>query len=128
MLVDGDDFNEPIADTVRGILDGHIVLSRSLAQKNHYPAIDVLNSVSRLMSQIADDKHKIIASNARDLLATYKESEDLINLGAYVKGSNKKIDLAIRFNESLNNFLKQGIDEKSAFDSSLRNLFAIFGQ
>lgn len=128
VLVDGDDFNEPIADTVRGILDGHIVLSRSLAQKNHYPAIDVLNSVSRLMSQIADDKHKIIASNARDLLATYKESEDLINLGAYVKGSNKKIDLAIRFNESLNNFLKQGIDEKSAFDSSLRNLFAIFGQ
>ena len=70
----------------------------------------------------------MIASNARDLLATYKESEDLINLGAYVKGSNKKIDLAIRFNESLNNFLKQGIDEKSAFDSSLRNLFAIFGQ
>ena len=128
VLVDGDDFNEPIADTVRGILDGHIVLSRALAQKNHYPAIDVLNSVSRLMSQIADDKHKIIASNARDLLATYKESEDLINLGAYVKGSNKKIDLAIRFNESLNNFLKQGIDEKSAFDSSLRNLFAIFGQ
>lgn len=128
VLVDGDDFNEPIADTVRGILDGHIVLSRSLAQKNHYPAIDVLNSVSRLMSQIADDKHKIIASNARDLLATYKESEDLINLGAYVKGSNKKIDLAIRFNESLNNFLKQGIDEKSSFDSSLRNLFAIFGQ
>ena len=128
VLVDGDDFNEPIADTVRGILDGHIVLSRALAQKNHYPAIDVLNSVSRLMSQIADDKHKIIASNARDLLATYKESEDLINLGAYVKGSNKKIDLAIRFNESLNNFLKQGIDEKSDFDSSLRNLFAIFGQ
>ena len=128
VLVDGDDFNEPIADTVRGILDGHIVLSRALAQKNHYPAIDVLNSVSRLMSQIADDKHKMIASNARDLLATYKESEDLINLGAYVKGSNKKIDLAIRFNESLNSFLKQGIDEKSAFDSSLRNLFAIFGQ
>lgn len=128
VLVDGDDFNEPIADTVRGILDGHIVLSRALAQKNHYPAIDVLNSVSRLMSQIADDKHKMIASNARDLLATYKESEDLINLGAYVKGSNKKIDLAIRFNESLNNFLKQGIDEKSDFDSSLRNLFAIFGQ
>lgn len=128
VLVDGDDFNEPIADTVRGILDGHIVLSRALAQKNHYPAIDVLNSVSRLMSQIADDKHKMIASNARDLLATYKESEDLINLGAYVKGSNKKIDLAIRFNESLNNFLKQGIDEKSSFDSSLRNLFAIFGQ
>ena len=128
VLVDGDDFNEPIADTVRGILDGHIVLSRALAQKHHYPAIDVLNSVSRLMSQIADDKHKMIASNARDLLATYKESEDLINLGAYVKGSNKKIDLAIRFNESLNNFLKQGIDEKSDFDSSLRNLFAIFGQ
>ena len=128
VLVDGDDFNEPIADAVRGILDGHIVLSRALAQKNHYPAIDVLNSVSRLMPQIASDKHKMIASNARDLLATYKESEDLINLGAYVKGSNKKIDLSIKFNESINNYLKQGIEERSNFDSNLANLFGIFGQ
>ncbi len=128
VLVDGDDFNEPIADAVRGILDGHIVLSRSLAQKNHYPAIDILNSVSRLMPQIADDKHKMIASNARDLLATYKDAEDLINLGAYVKGSNKKIDLAIKFNEGINNYLKQGIEEKSSFDDNLAGLFGIFGQ
>jgi flagellum-specific ATP synthase len=90
VLVDGDDFNEPIADAVRGILDGHIVLSRDLAHKNHYPAIDTLNSVSRLMSQIAPKDHKDAASIARDLLATYKDSEDLINIGAYVKGSNKK--------------------------------------
>ena len=127
VLVDGDDFNEPIADTVRGILDGHIVLSRALAHKNHYPAIDVLNSVSRLMSQIADDKHKAVSSQARDLLATYKESEDLINLGAYVKGSSKKIDLAIQFNDSINAYLKQGIDEKTTFADNLNNLFAIFG-
>ena len=127
VLVDGDDFNEPIADTVRGILDGHIVLSRALAHKNHYPAIDVLNSVSRLMSQIADDKHKAVSSQARDLLATYKESEDLINLGAYVKGSSKKIDLAIHFNDSINAYLKQGIDEKTTFADNLNNLFAIFG-
>ena len=127
VLVDGDDFNEPIADTVRGILDGHIVLSRALAHKNHYPAIDVLNSVSRLMSQIVDDKHKAVSSQARDLLATYKESEDLINLGAYVKGSSKKIDLAIQFNDSINAYLKQGIDEKTTFADNLNNLFAIFG-
>ena len=89
VLVDGDDFNEPIADAVRGILDGHIVLSRALAHKNHYPAIDILNSISRLMPSIATDIHKEASSMGRDLLATYKDAEDLINLGAYVKGSNK---------------------------------------
>ena len=126
VLVDGDDFNEPIADAVRGILDGHIVLSRSLAHKNHYPAIDVLNSVSRLMSQIASDDHKKCASYARDLLATYKDSEDMINIGAYARGSSKKIDLAIQYNEPLNKFLKQGIDEKAQFEDSVNILTSMF--
>ncbi len=126
VLVDGDDFNEPIADAVRGILDGHIVLSRDLAHKNHYPAIDILNSVSRLMSQIAPKEHKDAASMARDLLATYKDSEDLINIGAYVKGSNKKIDLAINYNDVLNDFLCQGIDEKSSFEETENTLLSMF--
>ncbi|AGX44893.1 flagellar protein export ATPase FliI [Clostridium saccharobutylicum] len=126
VLVDGDDFNEPIADAVRGILDGHIVLSRHLAHKNHYPAIDVLNSVSRLMSQIAPKEHKEAASFARDLLATYKDSEDLINIGAYVKGSNKKIDMAVNYNEMLNQFLCQGIDERSDFEATKNSLISMF--
>ena len=126
VLVDGDDFNEPIADAVRGILDGHIVLSRDLAHKNHYPAIDILNSVSRLMSQIAPKEHKEAASMARDLLATYKDSEDLINIGAYVKGSNKKIDMAVNYNEVLNSFLCQGIDEKSSFEETEDALLSMF--
>ena len=126
VLVDGDDFNEPIADAVRGILDGHIVLSRDLAHKNHYPAIDILNSVSRLMSQIASKEHKQAASFARDLLATYKDSEDLINIGAYVKGSNKKIDMAINYNDALNKFLCQNVDEKSNFDEMQENLIGMF--
>ena len=126
VLVDGDDFNEPIADAVRGILDGHIVLSRDLAHKNHYPAVDVLNSVSRLMSQIASKDHKMAASVGRDLLATYKDSEDLINIGAYVKGSNKKIDLAIKYNDVLDEFLKQGISESCGFDDSIEKLISMF--
>ncbi|WP_297416957.1 flagellar protein export ATPase FliI [Clostridium sp.] len=126
VLVDGDDFNEPIADAVRGILDGHIVLSRDLAHKNHYPAIDILNSVSRLMSQIASKEHKEAASLARDLLATYKDSEDLINIGAYVKGSNKKIDMAIGYNDVLNKYLCQGIEEKSNFEQAEDALMSMF--
>ena len=126
VLVDGDDFNEPIADTVRGILDGHIVLSRELAHKNHYPAIDILNSVSRLMPTIADKELKEKSSLARDLLATYKESEDLINLGAYVRGSNKKCDMAIDYHDRLINFLKQGIDESSEFEVSRNKLISMF--
>lgn len=126
VLVDGDDFNEPIADAVRGILDGHIVLSRSLAHKNHYPAIDILNSVSRLMSAIASKEHKDAASIARDLLATYKESEDLINIGAYVKGSNKKIDLAVNYYESIDNYLKQKVTEKASFEDSINSLTSMF--
>ena len=126
VLVDGDDFNEPIADAVRGILDGHIILSRSLAAKNHYPAIDVLNSVSRLMSEIAEEDHKKSASIGRDLLATYNNSEDLINIGAYVKGSNKKVDLAINYIDEINNYLKQNIDEHSSFNESISRLKNMF--
>lgn len=126
VLVDGDDFNEPIADAVRGILDGHIVLSRNLAAKNHYPAIDILNSVSRLMSEIAESDHKQAASFARDLLATYNNSEDLINIGAYVKGSNKKVDLAIAYVDEINKYLKQNIDEHADFSESIKRLVNIF--
>lgn len=126
VLVDGDDFNEPIADAVRGILDGHIVLSRALAAKNHYPSIDVLSSISRLMSEIADDDHKKAAAFARDLLATYKDSEDLISIGAYVKGSNSKIDLAIKYNDTINKFLKQGMKEPTAFSESRKLLADMF--
>lgn len=126
VLVDGDDFNEPIADTVRGILDGHIVLSRDLAHKNHYPAIDILNSVSRLMKEICEDQHQECASLARDILATYKEAEDLINIGAYENGSNKNIDLAIEYIDKVNSFLKQGVNEKTKFEESIVELKNIF--
>ena len=126
VLVDGDDFNEPIADAVRGILDGHIVLSRNLASKNHYPAIDVLGSVSRLMSEIATVDHKQVASTVRELMATYKDSEDLINIGAYVKGSSKKIDMAIQYNDGIESYLKQGVNETTEFSQSLYMLKSIF--
>ena len=126
VLVDGDDFNEPIADAVRGILDGHIVLSRALASKNHYPAIDVLSSVSRLMSEITTVEHKQAASLARDLMATYKDSEDLINIGAYVKGSSEKIDKAIKYNDSIESYLKQGVNESTDFNVSLNVLKNMF--
>lgn len=116
VLVDGDDMNEPIADTVRGILDGHIVLSRAIANKNHYPAIDVLASVSRVMSAIMPQEHMLKVGKMRDLLATYKDSEDLISIGAYVKGSSKKVDMAIEKNDEINDFLKQGVHDKYTFD------------
>ncbi len=122
VLVDGDDFNEPIADTVRGILDGHIVLSRQLAHKNHYPAIDILNSVSRLMKEIASEEQNKAASKARDILATYKEAEDLINIGAYEEGSNKDIDLAVKYIGKVNSYLKQGVNEVSQFELSKSKL------
>ena len=90
VLVDGDDFNEPVSDAVRGILDGHIVLSRELAARNHFPSIDVLGSVSRLMPQLIDDGHKKQAAEVKELLSAYREAEDLINIGAYVRGSNSR--------------------------------------
>lgn len=126
VLVDNDDFNEPIADAVRGILDGHIVLSRALAHKNHYPAIDVSSSVSRLMNEICDDEHKMFASKARDILSVYRDSEDLINIGAYEYGTSEKIDTAINYIEKVNAYLKQNVKESSDFDESVENLKNIF--
>src|SRR5579884_3440577 len=125
VLVDGDDMNEPVADAVRSILDGHIVLSRKLAAANHYPAIDVLASVSRVMPDVADPVHLAAASAVRDMLASYREAEDLINIGAYVHGSNPKVDLALSKIESIRHYLRQGIHEQSTYDEALQGLFAL---
>ncbi|MCR5784662.1 MAG: flagellar protein export ATPase FliI [Eubacterium sp.] len=127
VLVDGDDFNEPITDTARSILDGHIVLSRSIAQKNHYPAIDVLASISRVMSSIATKEHKNAAGLLRNVLATYNDAEDLINIGAYKSGSNKDIDYAISKINSVNEFLCQDTMEKVSFDETVESLLQMFG-
>lgn len=126
VLVDGDDFNEPIADTARGILDGHIVLSRHMAQRNHYPAIDVLASISRVMSAVASSEHKQLAGQMKNVLATYRDAEDLINIGAYRAGSNKNIDFAIEKIDAVNDFLRQGTDEKFLFDDIIRQMEQIF--
>lgn len=126
VLVDGDDFNEPITDTARGILDGHIMLSRKLGHKNHYPAIDVLQSISRVMSAIADDKHKKAAGTLKTVLATYTEAEDLINIGAYKSGSNKNIDYAIEKIDRVNDFLMQGVNEKFTLEEELTQLESLF--
>lgn len=120
VLVDGDDMNEPIADTARGILDGHIVLSRKLAHRNHYPAIDVLASISRVMNDIVDDNHKKIASELRKNLAVYTDAEDLINVGAYVKGSNPDIDKAINLYPGINEFLTQETNERFSFKETIK--------
>ncbi|MBI5184361.1 MAG: FliI/YscN family ATPase [Nitrospinae bacterium] len=122
VLVEGDDFNEPIADAVRSILDGHILLSRALAAHNHYPAIDVLGSVSRVMEDVASAKQKGMANQLLDIMAAYKEAEDLINIGAYVKGSSPKIDKAISVLEKFNAFLRQGIKEKVNFNTTLEQM------
>lgn len=126
VLVDGDDFNEPIADTARSILDGHIVLDRKLAHRNHYPAIDVLQSISRCMSQVADKEHKQAAGKLRNVLATYNEAEDLINIGAYKSGSNPSIDYAISKINVVNEFLCQETDEKVDFEDSSRRMKELF--
>jgi len=126
VLVDGDDLNEPITDTVRGILDGHIVLSRRIANKNHYPAIDVLSSVSRIMPNIIDEEHSQLSNKIKNLLATYKEAEDLINIGAYVKGSNKEIDYAIEKISTINSFLKQSINEKFEYSAVVEQMKKLF--
>ena len=126
VLVDGDDFNEPITDTARSILDGHIVLSRRLGQKNHYPAIDVLASISRCMSAIAGDSHKSAAGKLRNVLGTYDEAEDLINIGAYKSGSNAAIDYAVQKINAVNQFLMQGTMEKFSFEEIIQRLEEMF--
>ncbi len=126
VLVDGDDFNEPITDTARSILDGHIMLSRKLAHKNHYPAIDVLQSISRCMSQIVEGEHKKFAGKLRNVLATYNEAEDLINIGAYKPGSNPEIDYAIEKISAVNEFLRQDVEEKFDYNQALQMLKELF--
>ena len=126
VLVDGDDFNEPITDTARGILDGHIMLSRKLGHKNHYPAIDVLQSISRVMSAVASKEHKTLAGKLKNIMATYNEAEDLINIGAYKSGSNPNIDYAIEKINAVNAFLQQGTDEKFTFEETVAQLKQIF--
>ena len=118
VLVEGDDMNEPIADAVRGILDGHIVLDRKLASKGHYPAINILESVSRVMPEIVPNGVMELAAVARDLLATYRDNEDLITIGAYKKGQNPKVDLAVALNDKLVEFLKQKPAEKFGIEES----------
>ncbi|MBR3920955.1 MAG: flagellar protein export ATPase FliI [Oscillospiraceae bacterium] len=122
VLVEGDDTNEPISDTVRGIIDGHIILSRKVAAKNHYPAIDVLGSVSRLMNEIASKEHKQAASRLRNLLSLYEDNFDLISIGAYKKGSNKALDEAIMKIDRINGFLTQEIDDSFEFDDTVKML------
>jgi len=121
VLVEGDDMNEPVADAVRSILDGHIVLSRKLANANHYPAVEVLDSVSRLYLEICSEEEVALITEARDLLAVYRENEDLINVGAYAKGTNPHIDKAIEKYELIREFLRQADEEKiSRVDSFAR--------
>lgn len=128
VLVDGDDFNEPITDTARGILDGHVMLTRKLANSNHYPAIDVLQSISRVMSSIVSKEHKTVSGQLKKVLATYKEAEDLINIGAYKNGSNKDIDYAISKIADVNAFLTQDVFEKLSFDEIVLALSEIFAE
>ena len=122
VLVEGDDLNEPISDAVRAILDGHIVLSRELASHNHYPAIDILNSVSRLMIDVVSKEHYDLSMKFKDILATYKSAEDLINIGAYTRGSNPKIDQAIQKYDLMVPYLRQGITESVDWRTSMNAL------
>ena len=125
VLVDGDDFNEPITDTARSILDGHIVLNRKLAQRNHYPAIDVMMSISRCMSQVAQKEHKATAGKIKNLMSVYADAEDLINIGAYKAGSNSEIDEAIEKHKAINDFLLQSTEEKVSFEDTIVRMNSI---
>ena len=122
VLVEGDDMNEPVADTVRGILDGHLVLSRTLAHANHYPAIDVLESVSRVSRDICQARELELAAQAREHLAVYRKNEDLVTIGAYQKGSSPALDRAVGLNEPLRKFLRQGVDERETRDQAFKRI------
>ncbi len=128
VLVEGDDMNEPVADAVRSILDGHIVLSRDIAAKNHYPAIDVLRSSSRVMQRLVDADHARLSARIREILAVYAEQEDLINIGAYKKGSNPKIDMALKYIEPVNQFLRQDLAESATFEQTRQAMEKLFGE
>jgi len=125
VLVEGDDMNEPIADTVRGILDGHFVLSRQLASKYHYPSVDVQRSISRVMPVVVSEKQYEAAGRVRELLATVEDAQDLINIGAYKSGSNPKVDWALKHIEAVDGFLKQGMAENVSFDSTVQQLLQL---
>ena len=125
VLVEGDDFNEPISDTARGILDGHIILSRKIASMGHYPAIDVLESISRLRKEVVTTEHNQAAYELQSIMATYRGAEDLISVGAYQKGTNPRIDRAIRLNDAINYFLRQKVDEYIEFDQTVEALLTI---
>lgn len=122
VLVEGDDFNEPVSDAARGILDGHIILTRKLAALSHYPSIDILESVSRVMNDVVSKEHKEKASSIKELMAIYKGAEDLISVGAYQKGSNPKIDRAIAYIDKINDFLKQAVEESITLDDTINRL------
>ena len=126
VLVAGDDMNEPVADEVRSILDGHIILSRELAARNHYPAINILESASRVMGAVTDKAHRQSAGTLRDMLATYRKNEDLILLGAYKRGADQRVDMAISKIDEINGFLKQATDDKSNFQGSVDHLKKMF--
>lgn len=121
-LVEGDDMNDPIGDSVRSIVDGHIVLSRALAQKGHFPAIDVMQSASRVMRAVSSPEHVKLAQKLRETLAVYKDAEDLINIGAYKPGSNPKIDKAVKVIDNVNDFLKQRVEDPTNFTQTVRQM------
>lgn len=125
VLVDGDDFNEPISDSARGILDGHIMLSRKMASLGHYPAIDVLESVSRVMNKVIFDDHANAARKVKQLMANYRRSEDLITIGAYQKGTNPDTDKAIEMHDQINAFLQQNVDESSPWEETVEMLLEL---
>lgn len=126
VLVEGDDLMDPVADAARSILDGHIVLSRELANRNHYPAIDILKSISRLMKDIIDEKHLKYSQRLLEVLATYARYEDIISIGAYKEGTNPQVDYAIKMIDKINNFLRQDLNEKVSFQESLDQLYSLF--
>jgi flagellum-specific ATP synthase len=125
VLVEGDDMNEPVADTVRGILDGHIVLSRKLASKGHYPAIDILRSVSRVMPNIVSQEHLAAVQRIRELLAIYEDAEDLVNIGAYKTGSNPNIDWALEHLDDVMSFLRQPVEGSFSFEETVKLLSSL---
>jgi len=127
VLVEGDDMDEPVADAVRSILDGHIVLSRSLAHRNHYPAIDVLKSVSRCMTDVTSKEHRAAAGKLLNAMAIYADAEDMVNLGAYVRGTNPQLDQAIALHAEVEKFLIQPVDDKSDMKSILDRVHALAG-
>ena len=125
VLVEGDDTNEPIADTVRGILDGHIVLSRKLANSGHFPAIDISASISRLMNEIVPEEHRKLAARVRDVMTVYEKNADLVSIGAYKQGTNQKLDYALSKMDGIDQFLTQGMTERFSYEEDMAAMEAL---